>query len=80
LRADPDPPAKTSYLNLAPFRADPDPPEGAGSVAYENGDTKKVSESEYKRNQYAMGGMMLVIGIILWVVVANGERKGNKES
>lgn len=53
--------------------------EGSGVVTYENGDTTKVSESQYKRNQYAMGGMMLVIGIILWVVIANGERKGVKE-
>jgi hypothetical protein len=33
-----------------------------------------VTESQYKRHQYAAGVMMLSLGLIVWVVVARVAR------
>ena len=48
---------------------------GAGYVTYEQPErTEKVSESQYKRHQYVMGGLLLALGFFLWIVVARSAR------
>ena len=56
--------------------------EGPGYVTYEEPDrTELVSESKFKRNRFAMGGMMLALGVGFWVGVAkyaNDDKKNLK--
>jgi hypothetical protein len=52
---------------------------GPGVVHYGDGErspewSEKVPESQYKRHNYVMSGMMLSFGLILWVVVARTGR------
>ncbi len=54
--------------------------KGPGVVHYGDGDrspewSETVSESTYKRHNYVESGMMLSLGISLWVLVAHGARK-----
>ena len=54
--------------------------KGPGVVHYGDGErspewSERVSESRYKRHNYVMSGMMLSLGIYLWVVVARAARK-----
>jgi len=53
---------------------------GSGVVHYGDGErssewSERVSENTYKRHNYVMSGMMLGLGIYLWVVVARTARK-----
>jgi len=53
--------------------------KGPGVVHYGDGErsaerSEKVAESKYKRHNYAMSGMMLTVGLVLWVVVAQTAR------
>lgn len=48
---------------------------GVGTVTYENDETVMESEKQYKRHEYTTGGMMLVIGLCLWVVIAKNANK-----
>jgi len=53
--------------------------QGAGLVTYEQPDrTVRVAEDQYKRHEYAMGGLLLVLGLSLWIVVAKGTRDNTK--
>jgi hypothetical protein len=55
--------------------------EGSGYVTYGDGDwTELVSESRYKRHNFTSGGMMLVIGVTLWIGVAYIAKEGQKNS
>ena len=52
---------------------------GPGIVHYGDGDrsperSKEVFEGNYKRHNYVMSGMMLSLGLFLWVVVAKTAR------
>ena len=56
---------------------------GPGVAHYGDGDrspvwSERVSESTYKRHNYAMSGMMLGLGVFLWVVVARTARDRSK--
>ena len=49
--------------------------QGPGHVTYEEPDrTVSVTEIQYKRHEYVMGGLMLAVGLYLWIVLAKGER------
>jgi hypothetical protein len=53
---------------------------GPGVVHYGDGEraperSEIVSESTYKRHNYAMSGVMLGLGLYLWVVVARAAKK-----
>lgn len=49
--------------------------QGSGSVWYEQPDrAERVSEKEYKRQHYTMGGGLLITGLVLWIVTANGAK------
>jgi hypothetical protein len=48
--------------------------QGSGIVWYED-DAEQVSEKEYKRHHYTMGGFGLVFGLALWITIANGAKK-----
>lgn len=53
--------------------------KGPGVVHYGDGErspewSEKVSESQFKRHNYAMGGMMLLVGLGLWFYVARAAR------
>ena len=53
---------------------------GAGAVTYEQPDrTVRVSEIEYKRHEYTMGGLMLALGLSLWVVLAKNAKDVSKQ-
>ena len=52
---------------------------GPGVVHYGDGErsperSERVAESQYKRHNYVMSGMMLSLGLFLWVVVARTAR------
>jgi hypothetical protein len=53
--------------------------EGPGVVHYGDGErspewSETVSESKYKRHNYVMSGVMLSLGVFLWVIVARTAR------
>ena len=53
--------------------------KGPGVVHYGDGErgperSEKVPESEYKRHNYVMFGLMLSLGLGLWFIVARGAR------
>jgi hypothetical protein len=49
--------------------------QGLGIVWYEQPDrAEPVSEQQYKRHHYTMGGFMLILGLVLWIVIANGAK------
>lgn len=53
--------------------------KGPGVVHYGDGErssewSEKVSESQYKRHNYVMSGMMLCLGLVVWFVVARAAR------
>jgi hypothetical protein len=53
--------------------------KGPGVVHYGDGErspewSEKVAESQYKRHNYVMSGMMLSLGFFLWVTVARTAR------
>jgi len=53
---------------------------GPGHVWYEQPDRmEKVPENQYKRHEYVSGGLLLAVGLGLWIVIANGAKKGNKK-
>jgi len=55
--------------------------KGPGPVTYEEPyRTEVVSEAQYKRHEYTMGGMMLVIGLSLWIAVAKDAKGDDKKS
>lgn len=52
---------------------------GSGVVHYSDGEhspewSEKVSESQYKRHNYLISGIMLSLGVFLWVTVARTAR------
>ena len=47
--------------------------EGSGVVRYEN-HSERVGEQQYKRHYYAEGGIVLVLGVSFWVIVARVAR------
>jgi len=49
--------------------------QGPGYVTYEEPDrTVKVSEGEYHRHNYVMGGMLLALGLWFWSIVARSAK------
>lgn len=53
--------------------------QGPGPVTYEEPDrTVRVAENQYKRHEYVMGGLMLAVGLYLWIVLAKGARDKGK--
>ncbi len=53
--------------------------KGPGIVHHGDGErgpewSERVSESQYKRHNYAKSGMMLAIGLVLWYFVAKSAR------
>ena len=49
--------------------------EGPGGVFYEQPDRVETrSEAMYKRHEYSNNGMMLLLGVFLWVFVAHRYR------
>jgi len=52
---------------------------GEGYINYEEPDrTVKTAESEYKRHEYIGAGIMLALGLFLWMTVAKGSRKDSR--
>ena len=50
----------------------------AGDDSNSEPDVEKVSESEYKRQEYSMNGMLLGFGVLFWFLVANYAKGINK--
>jgi hypothetical protein len=54
---------------------------GSGYVSYEQPDrTVKVEKNEYKRHEYATGGMMLFLGLFTWILVAKDAKNSSKKT
>jgi len=50
--------------------------KGPGSVFYEEPDRlERLSENEYKRHKYTMGAGMLILGLGIWIYIANIAKK-----
>ena len=49
--------------------------KGSGTISYETGDERPVTNAEYKRHQYTMGTMWLVLGIIPYTVGISALRE-----
>ena len=53
---------------------------GYGYISYEQPDrTVRAPENKYKRYEYVMGGMLLLIGLFVWILIAKDEKDRSKK-